>query len=105
MVQQHGVRVLCEANGFSKDASDLLVAMIEPDPTRRVSAKGVLSSAWVQAGLGAPAAAALSQPVLADLPLPILADLPLPVLADKGLTALLHAEHDQMERIGSPELW
>ena len=51
----------------SKDASDLLVAMIEPDPTRRVSAKGVLSSAWVQAGLGAPAAAALSQPALGVL--------------------------------------
>ena len=67
VVQQHGVRVLCEANGFSKDASDLLVAMIEPDPTRRVSAKGVLSSAWVQAGLGAPAAAALSQPALGVL--------------------------------------
>ncbi len=51
MVQQRGVRVLCEANGFSAAATDLLVAMIEPDPTRRLSASGVLSSRWVQPAL------------------------------------------------------
>jgi branched-subunit amino acid ABC-type transport system permease component len=29
MVQQRGVRVLCEANGFSVSATDLLVGMID----------------------------------------------------------------------------
>ena len=51
MVQQRGVRVLCEANGFSVSATDLLVGMIEPDPNRRLTASGVLASRWVQPAL------------------------------------------------------
>lgn len=51
MVQQRGVRVLCEANGFSVSATDLLVGMIEPDPNRRLTATGVLASRWVQPSL------------------------------------------------------
>ena len=54
MVQQRGVRVLCEANGFSSTATDLLVAMIEPDPSRRLSAAGVLASSWVQVSRPSP---------------------------------------------------
>ena len=51
MVLQRGVRVLCEANGFSVSATDLLVGMIEPDPNRRLTASGVLASRWVQPAL------------------------------------------------------
>lgn len=45
---RRGVRILCEANGFSSDATELLVSMLEPQPSRRISAADILASAWAQ---------------------------------------------------------
>ena len=47
IVQQRGVRILCEANAFSPDATELLCAMLDPDPSKRISAKEILTSTWV----------------------------------------------------------
>ena len=47
LVLQRGMRVLCEANGFSPESTDLLASMMEPDPDKRISAAEVLTSGWV----------------------------------------------------------
>ena len=46
IVAQRGVQILCEANGFSPDATALLTGMLHPDPAQRLSAAGVLASKW-----------------------------------------------------------
>jgi len=51
IVQQRGVRILCEANGFTDDATELLVAMLDPVPERRISAAQILTSAWATPGV------------------------------------------------------
>ena len=50
LVQQRGMRLLCEANGFSAEATSLLEGMLASDPARRLSAAQVLKSSWVTAG-------------------------------------------------------
>ena len=48
LVQQRGsARVLCEANGFSPDATALIEQMLALDPRRRLSAADVLKFPWV----------------------------------------------------------
>ena len=49
IVQQRGVRILCEANGFTPDATDLLCAMLDPNPSHRISAAQILRSPWCAA--------------------------------------------------------
>ena len=46
IVAQRGVRLLCEANSFSEDATALLSAMLDPNPSTRISAAEILTSAW-----------------------------------------------------------
>jgi len=58
LVEQRGMRILCEANGFSAEATALLEGMLAPDPAKRASAASVLSSSWVTAGNGPKADAA-----------------------------------------------
>ena len=48
IVEQRGVRILCEANGFSPAVTDLLVAMLDPRPATRLSAAGILTSPWAE---------------------------------------------------------
>ena len=49
IVEQRGVRILCEANNFTPASTDLICAMLDIDPNKRVSAADILSSAWAGA--------------------------------------------------------
>lgn len=53
IVQQRGVRILCEANGFSAEATNLLVSMLNPNPTERLSAAEILKTSWALASTDA----------------------------------------------------
>ena len=54
IVHQRGMRLLCEANGFSQKATELLSAMLDPNPSQRLTAAEILTSAWATSSPAAP---------------------------------------------------
>ena len=47
IVHQRGIRILCEANSFTPSSTELLCSMLDPNPSKRITAAEILTSGWV----------------------------------------------------------